>query len=61
MTLAIVDEDILRYVRVKKKAYVRLVTNLGNLNLELHSDMVITCAWFALCVPVSLESVWMFI
>jgi len=37
---AIVDEDILRYKRVKKKAYVRLVTNLGNLNLELHSDMV---------------------
>ena len=43
MCLAIVDEDILRYVRVKKKAYVRLVTNFGNLNLELHSDMVIWC------------------
>lgn len=37
---AIVDEDILRYERVKKKAYVRLVTTQGNLNLELHADMV---------------------
>jgi len=42
MSVAIVDEDILRYVRVKKKAYIRLVTSLGNLNLELHSDMVMT-------------------
>jgi len=40
VTQAIIDEDILRYERVKKKAYIRLVTNLGNLNLELHSDMV---------------------
>jgi len=39
--LAIIDEDILRYERVQKKAYVRLVTTLGNLNLELHADMVI--------------------
>jgi len=42
VSVAIVDEDILRYKRVKKKAYIRLVTNLGNLNLELHADMVIT-------------------
>ena len=41
VSAAIVDEDILRYVRVKKKAYVRLATTHGNLNLELHSDMVI--------------------
>ena len=37
---AIIDEDILRYARVKKKAYIRMHTNYGSLNLELHSDMV---------------------
>lgn len=37
---AIIDEDVIRYERVKKKAYVRLTTSHGNLNLELHSDMV---------------------
>ncbi|KAJ8978668.1 hypothetical protein NQ317_019104 [Molorchus minor] len=37
---AIVHEDEVRYERVRKKGYVRLVTNLGNLNLELHCDMV---------------------
>ncbi len=37
---AIIDEDILRYERIKKKAYVKLHTNKGTLNLELHSDMV---------------------
>lgn len=37
---AIIDEDIIRYARVKKKAYVRMITNYGPLNLELHSDMV---------------------
>ncbi|XP_049830102.1 RING-type E3 ubiquitin-protein ligase PPIL2 [Schistocerca gregaria] len=37
---AIIDEDLVRYERVKKKGYVRLVTNLGPLNLELHCDMV---------------------
>lgn len=46
VTVAIIDEDILRYERVKKKAYVRLVTTLGNLNLELHADMVIRCSCF---------------
>lgn len=30
----------MRYERVKKKGYVRLVTNLGPLNVELHCDMV---------------------
>lgn len=29
-----------RYERVKKKGYIRLVTNLGPLNVELHCDMV---------------------
>jgi peptidyl-prolyl cis-trans isomerase-like protein 2 len=37
---AIIDEDILRYERVKKKAYIRIATTHGNLNVELHSDMV---------------------
>ncbi|XP_066997880.1 RING-type E3 ubiquitin-protein ligase PPIL2 [Anabrus simplex] len=37
---AIIDEDLVRYERVKKKGYVRLVTNVGFLNLELHCDMV---------------------
>lgn len=37
---AIIDEDVLRYREVKKKGYVRLTTNLGDLNLELHCDMV---------------------
>lgn len=33
---AIVDDRTLRYERVKKKGYVRLVTNHGPLNLELY-------------------------
>lgn len=37
---AIVDEDEIRYERVKKKGYVRLQTNFGLLNLELHCDQV---------------------
>ncbi|XP_052800214.1 RING-type E3 ubiquitin-protein ligase PPIL2-like [Mya arenaria] len=37
---AIIDEDIIRYERLKKKGYVRLLTNRGPLNLELHCDMV---------------------
>jgi len=37
---AIIEEDIVRYSRVKKKGYVRLVTNYGPLNLELHCDLV---------------------
>ena len=39
-TAAIIDEDLLRYERIKKKGYVRVVTNKGQLNLELHADMV---------------------
>ena len=42
---AIIDEDILRYERVKKKAYVKVVTSRGPLNLELHSDMVSIGQW----------------
>lgn len=37
---AIIDEDVLRYREVKKKGYVRFTTNFGELNLELHCDMV---------------------
>ena len=37
---AVLEDDVVRYARVKKKAYVRLVTNAGALNLELHSEYV---------------------
>ncbi|GAB6030361.1 hypothetical protein CHUAL_006022 [Chamberlinius hualienensis] len=37
---AMLDVDVVRYKRIKKKAYVRLTTNLGDLNLELHCDVV---------------------
>lgn len=37
---AIIDEDLVKYDRVKKKGYLRLTTNLGPLNLELHCDLV---------------------
>ncbi|KAH8261054.1 hypothetical protein KR044_002623 [Drosophila immigrans] len=35
---AIIDDDIVKYERVKKKGYVRLNTNFGPLNLELYCD-----------------------
>ena len=37
---AILDENVVRYQRNKKKGYVRLVTNFGPLNFELDCDMV---------------------
>ncbi|XP_011495689.1 PREDICTED: peptidyl-prolyl cis-trans isomerase-like 2 [Ceratosolen solmsi marchali] len=37
---AILEEDVVRYERVKKKGYVKIITNFGPLNLELHCDMV---------------------
>ncbi|XP_033627166.1 RING-type E3 ubiquitin-protein ligase PPIL2-like [Asterias rubens] len=37
---AVIDEDVIRYERVKKKGYVRLMTSKGVLNLELHCDLV---------------------
>ena len=44
-----IDEDKLKYERVKKKGYVRIQTNLGQLNIELHCDMVAkTCENFLL-------------
>ncbi|CRL08615.1 CLUMA_CG021222, isoform A [Clunio marinus] len=36
----IVEEDLVRYERVKKKGYIRLNTNFGSLNLELFCDQV---------------------
>ncbi|EGV96274.1 Peptidyl-prolyl cis-trans isomerase-like 2 [Cricetulus griseus] len=36
---AVIDEDVLRYQFVKKKGYVRLHTNKGDLHLELHCDL----------------------
>ncbi|PSN47120.1 Peptidyl-prolyl cis-trans isomerase-like 2 [Blattella germanica] len=36
---AIIEEDLVRYERVKKKGYVRLVTTFGPLNLELYCDI----------------------
>jgi len=41
------EPDEIRFSRVKKKGYVRLVTNLGVVNLELHTDIVPkTCETF---------------
>lgn len=37
---AVIAEDLVRYERVKKKGYVRILTNFGSLNLELHCDLV---------------------
>ncbi len=35
---AVLEDDVVRYARVKKKGYARLVTNVGPLNLELHCE-----------------------
>lgn len=40
MIAAVIDEEKLKYERVKKKGYVRIVTNMGPLNVELHCDLV---------------------
>jgi len=40
MEAAILDESVVLYSRIKKKGYVRIQTNLGNLNLELYCDTV---------------------
>jgi peptidyl-prolyl cis-trans isomerase-like protein 2 len=37
---AVLEEDFVRYAKIKKKAYVRFVTNVGPLNIELHSEYV---------------------
>lgn len=37
---AILEDDVVRYRYVKSKGFVRLITSFGNLNLELHCDLV---------------------
>lgn len=37
---AIIEDDLVRYERVKTKGYVRFVTNFGPLNFELYCDSV---------------------
>ncbi|KAI9496710.1 hypothetical protein BDB00DRAFT_891330 [Zychaea mexicana] len=37
---ALIDEDIFMYKRIKTKGYARLITNFGNLNLELYCDKI---------------------
>ncbi|KAI8096409.1 peptidyl-prolyl cis-trans isomerase-like 2 [Halteromyces radiatus] len=37
---ALINEDEYMYKKIKTKAYVRIITNLGNLNIELYSDKV---------------------
>ena len=49
LLVAAIDEDELRYQFVKKKGYVRLHTSLGDLNLELHCDLVCGCPPPQLC------------
>lgn len=34
------DDDTVRYERIKKKGYVRIQTNMGMLNIELYCDLV---------------------
>ncbi|CAK9295630.1 unnamed protein product [Gordionus sp. m RMFG-2023] len=36
--MEILDSDIVRYSKIKTKGYAQIVTNLGNLNIELHCD-----------------------
>ncbi len=37
--LAVIDRDTLLYAMIKKKGYVRMHTNFGDLNFELHCDL----------------------
>ncbi|KAK7074623.1 RING-type E3 ubiquitin-protein ligase ppil2 [Halocaridina rubra] len=37
---AVLEDDVVRYQRVKKKGYVSLKTNMGTLNLEIYCDNV---------------------
>ncbi len=37
---AVLDSDVVRYERIKKKGYVRVVTNMGPLNIELFCELV---------------------
>ena len=37
---AVRDNDEVMYENIKSKGYIRIVTSLGDLNFELHCDMV---------------------
>ncbi|OBZ89304.1 Peptidyl-prolyl cis-trans isomerase-like 2 [Choanephora cucurbitarum] len=39
-TRALIDEDEFMYKKIKSKAYARIITNYGNINVELFSDRV---------------------
>lgn len=39
-TRALIDEDDFMYKRIKTKSYARIITNYGNINVELFSDKV---------------------
>lgn len=39
-TRALIDEDDFMYKRIKSKSYARIITNYGNINVELFSDKV---------------------
>eukprot|EP00056_Hartaetosiga_gracilis_P005770 m.88742 g.88742 ORF g.88742 m.88742 type:complete len:540 (+) comp12273_c4_seq7:44-1663(+) len=38
-TSASINEDVVRYTKIKDKGYVRMRTNYGELNIELHCDI----------------------
>ncbi|KAF0992714.1 hypothetical protein HZS_1326, partial [Henneguya salminicola] len=40
-TPGILADDSIIYPRIKKKGYIQMVTNFGNLNIQLHCDLVI--------------------
>eukprot|EP00112_Aurelia_sp_Birch-Aquarium-sp1_P000565 Seg1054.3 transcript_id=Seg1054.3/GoldUCD/mRNA.D3Y31 product="RING-type E3 ubiquitin-protein ligase PPIL2" protein_id=Seg1054.3/GoldUCD/D3Y31 len=37
---AMIDKDVVRYSKIKTKAYLQMQTSCGNLNFELHTDQV---------------------
>lgn len=52
-TRALIDEDDFMYKRIKTKSYARIMTNYGNINVELFSDKVYIyiisetgCLWY---------------
>lgn len=52
-----IADDAVRYQYVKKKGYVRLHTNKGDLNVELHCDKVMQCETLVGHVLVDLKNV----
>lgn len=37
---AVLDKNFVRYEKVKKKGYARITTNVGDINIELHCELV---------------------